>query len=567
MDNNLEFIYRSRPFKVRNADEYDLSNVLDIFVDPTESLNTPFDYENAIIKGRMGTGKTMYLRANHAFFLYNIIPSMLIESPLIFPIYIKLSDFQHISLPEDIYKEIVLRIIAEMTSVYIHISDAKKMSDIHKGVQALPFSSLKVDTGLKSVYEEILKLSSDEYTQKIKTELGLGAKLKNQFFEFLADRKKSTEIEFKTKRFPSISDIDNVFSELLSGHEGKILLLFDEAGSLNKSFFNQESDSSYFEILMNQLRTSNYIRTKIAVYPQSYSDILTETRYGDIYHLEEDIVSDRGFENFYHRAIELIERYLSSSVNRECKFEKIYEIMPEEGTDAVEQLINASMGNMRRFVQLLDQTMNAAFNDNKGKDKIKLHHAITALKNHGESMEDLFSEQDQNFLSSIVKACRYRQAYKFKFPNKAGALYKYISKSSEANILRVIETGTGRRSSTYAFDYAYCVYSSLATHFVKGTEKIDRSRSRMNGDWIQRVTTLSDEQLEHSNLPGKIGGKVIFFKNDKGFLADDNGTEYFWSSNYIIESDREKRIINGNRVRFYPSQLDDLKIATEIEIL
>lgn len=64
-----EIIYKSRPFKVRNADEYDLSTVLDLFVDPTESLYNPFDYENVIVKGRMGTGKTMYLRANHAFYL------------------------------------------------------------------------------------------------------------------------------------------------------------------------------------------------------------------------------------------------------------------------------------------------------------------------------------------------------------------------------------------------------------------------------------------------------------------------------------------------------------------
>jgi hypothetical protein len=52
-------LYECRPFKIRNADEYDLDIILDLFVDPTDGLVSPFDYENAIIKGRMGSGKTM----------------------------------------------------------------------------------------------------------------------------------------------------------------------------------------------------------------------------------------------------------------------------------------------------------------------------------------------------------------------------------------------------------------------------------------------------------------------------------------------------------------------------
>jgi hypothetical protein len=64
-----------------------------------------------------------------------------------------------------------------------------------------------------------------------------------------------------------------------------MLLLIDEAGSVNKSFFKEEDKSSVFEVLMNQLRTTSFIRTQIAIYPQSYSDILTEIRYGDAINL------------------------------------------------------------------------------------------------------------------------------------------------------------------------------------------------------------------------------------------------------------------------------------------
>lgn len=562
----MDTIYESRPFKVRNADEYDLSTVLDLFVDPTESLYSPFDYENAIIKGRMGTGKTMYLRANHAFYLYNIVPSLLNKTPLILPIYVKLSDFQHINDPMEIYKAIIIRIIREMVSVYSHILDAKKMEQIHNGIIGLPTSTLKIDHKLRSTYEELLKLSSEEYTEKIKSELGLGAKLKNQFFEVSADTKKAIEIELKNKTIPSIADVEIVFNKLIEGYGGKIILLLDEAGSLNRSFFNEDNGQCLFEVLMNQLRTMSYIRTKIAIYPHHFSDILTETRYGDIYALEEDINSDRGYENFYHRAIILIERYLSLAVGRECDFEELFESCGDDG-EALEQLIYSSKGVMRRLVQLLDQTMICAYDKNKGKGKISYQHAIDALAKNGKSMESLFGAPDKEFLSTIVKACRNRQAYKFKFPNKAGALYKYTSKSSEANVINVVEVGTGRRSTTYEFDYAFCVYIGLATHFIKNTEKIDKTRSRRTGEWIQRVTTLSDELIEHLNFPGKIEGEISWIKDDKGFVKDDNGNEYFWRSSDIIESDRSKRLIHGKRVRFFPLQWDDLKAVTDMEIL
>jgi hypothetical protein len=86
-------LYLSRPFKVRNADEYELTNILNLFVSPLDGLNTPFDFENTIVKGRMGSGKTMYLRANHAFYLFGLVPSLLEQSSeLILPVLIRLSE-------------------------------------------------------------------------------------------------------------------------------------------------------------------------------------------------------------------------------------------------------------------------------------------------------------------------------------------------------------------------------------------------------------------------------------------------------------------------------------------
>lgn len=53
----LEKVYNSRPFKIRNADEFDIENILDLFIDPTDGLNSPFDFTNSIIKGKNGIRK------------------------------------------------------------------------------------------------------------------------------------------------------------------------------------------------------------------------------------------------------------------------------------------------------------------------------------------------------------------------------------------------------------------------------------------------------------------------------------------------------------------------------
>jgi hypothetical protein len=125
---NIEEIFKTRPFKIRNADEYDLANILNLFVSPTEGLSSPFDYENTIIKGRMGSGKTMYLRANHAYYISALVPSLIEpDNELILPVFIRLNDFQHISKPEQVYRAIILKIVEELSSIFLHLEKRKKI--------------------------------------------------------------------------------------------------------------------------------------------------------------------------------------------------------------------------------------------------------------------------------------------------------------------------------------------------------------------------------------------------------------------------------------------------------
>lgn len=565
----IEILFRERPFKTRNADEYDVANILNLFVSPTEGLTTPFDYENTIIKGRMGSGKTMYLRANHAYYLASLVPSLIDhEGELILPVLIRLNDFQHISKPQDIYRAIIVKIVEELTSIYLHLDDAKELAKLHDGLKFLPdrlFQTQKISSSMK----QLAKLGSDEYIERVTFELGLKGGAKSKFFELSAEWKKTNFAELKVKPNPGIKDIEECYKNLLEDQNGKILLLIDEAGSLDKSFFKDgESGPCSFEIIMNQFRTASFIRTKIAVYPNSYSDMLTETRYGDVVMLEDTVTDEVGYKRYRDMAYHVIKNYLNphSHIDSINMPEDIFEIT-EGGIygDALEQLMYASNGNMRRLIQLLDMVMNAAYSSNNCAVKVNKVHALNALRQHASKTESLFNDQDKELLNKITAVCKSRSAFKFSFPNVP--LYKYTGKSQEYNLINVEQLGSGRRSTIYNVDYSYAVLKELPTHRYEDSEKVYHERSMDIGKWISRVATINQELIDHASLPGKIEGVIDYIRGESGFINSDSQEQFFFMKKDIIEADKNKSIMQGKRVRYYPTNLDEAKMAVLIEVL
>ncbi|KAB0663579.1 hypothetical protein F6V25_16390 [Oryzomonas japonica] len=568
----MDDIFKRRPFKVRNADEYDLDNVLNLFVSPIDGLTNPFDYENTIIKGRMGSGKTMYLRANHAYYLYGLVPNLTAENTeLILPVLIRLSDFQQIREPSLVYRAVITKIIEELTSIYIHLQDAKKLAALHCGMKLFSADMLSTEK-LSVTIRQLLKLDGDEYIERVTNELGLKGGIKHKFIEISKEWKETNFIEIKKKANPGIKDIEECYKNLLKDQEGKILLLIDEAGSLDKSFFQSDTGLPFFEILMNQFRTSSFIRTKIAVYPNTYSDMLTETRYGDVVRLEENVNNDVGYKRFHSRVMHLIHNYLNPKTHNETKYEPndIFEVT-ENGIygDCLEQLMYASNGNMRRLIHLLDMVMNTAYTENGKAVKISIEHAFDTLKQHADNTESLFSEQEKDFLGNVVSACKARGSFKFTFPHMSPILYKYTSKSQEYNIVNIDELGSGRKGTVYSFDYSYCVFKDIPTHYIEDTEKIHRDRTLNGGRWINRVAQINQQIIDQAILPGKIDGYFDYIQTDKrvGFIKCDSSEEYYFNDGQIIESDRNKPIMIGKRVRFFPSNVGDTKFATSIEVL
>jgi hypothetical protein len=561
----MNFIYQERPFRTRNADEFELDQILNLFVSPIDGLATPFDYENNIIKGRMGSGKTMFLRANHAYHLYGILPALIDNTELILPVLIRLSDFQQLSAPQDIYRAIIIKIIEELSSIYLQLQDVRHLARIHLGIQRIPQDLFQVKK-MSATLGQLRKLGAEQYVTRITQQLSLGGSVKPKFFEASSKYKKEHFEEIQSKPNPGIKDVEECYKTLLEDQQGKILLLIDEAGALDRGFFRSESNDSLFEILMNQLRTAPYIRTKIAIYPNSYQDILTETRYGDVVLLGESIHSFQSFSKLRRKALEIIRRYINTGDSVKYQPDQIFDLSNTDYGDGLEQLLFASGGNLRRLIQLFDIVMEIAYAEHHGSGKVRLAHAWEALQRQAHGIEGSYTALERDYLEKIATACKNRKTYRFRYTYNSPTLNKYTSKSQEYNLLNVVELGTGRRGTTYAFDYAYCVAHEIPTHYYSGTEKISRSRSLVDGIWISRLANISDQTLKETATIDKLVGEIVFYKDGRGFIKSKDGGEYFFWQNLVVESDKNN-ISEKKEVRFSPFKYEDNSVALNVEVL
>ena len=87
------------------------------------------------------------------------------------------------------------------------------------------------------------------------------------------------------------------------------------------------------------------------------------------------------------------------------------------------------------------------------------------------------------------------------------------------------------------------------------------------GKWISRVAIISQELIDHASLPGKIEGVIEYLRGDSGFINSDSEEQFFFMKRDIIDADRNKPIMQGKRVRYYPTNIDEVKMACLIEIL
>jgi len=526
----LADIYDKRPFRVTNADEVDAQHILKLFVDPCAGLGHPFDFENTIVRGRKGSGKTMYLRANHAYYMYCILPSLLDAVPVVLPLWINLSEFQHEKVPAVIYRGVVLRMIRQMISIYDRLNDVEDLARHHLGVKSLAPDLLR-SARRSTIFEQLLTLDSRQYRTRVTRELGLGAKIAPKFFVGSARYRKKVSTEIERKNDPSVSDFLDAYERLFGDTDTKVLVLFDEAGSLHSSFFRADGGASMFEVLMNQLRVLPNIRTKVTIYPDTDADALREMRYGDVVALEWDVHADTDYLATRRRTIALISQYINASRDNDLQVLPtiLFDIADTDYGDVVEQIVNASLGNMRRTVHLLDLSMLRTQAERREPSRVSVADVLGALAYHAEAIERHYTPEENMFLHGIARVCKHRQTWQFSFPGRSATLNKLARKTGEHNIINVVTRGAGRKATTYAFDYPFCVAHGLPTHLIRGTRRLDKCRSLLNGEWISRAARVAPRDLRAAGAEGKIDGVIAQWTGKSGRIRTADGHEYAFS--------------------------------------
>ena len=509
---DLKKIYWAKPFKIKNADEYDSDSILDLFIDSTDEMNDLFDYSNSIIKGKSGSGKTMFLRAIYQYFLCILAPALMSEERIIVPIYIRMSDFQNMKDPEQIYYAAIVKIVEEIVSVRKYIESKEALSTLYIGARHLEIDRI-VDLEHKKILEKLKQSTAEEYTSSVTRSNEIQGKIRAAFLETYADYNEKVVTEIKRSDRPDIGLIDEAYKALLKPYKGKILILFDEIGALNKSFFASSLDSrSYFEILINQLLRKEYVRTKIAVCPHSFTDVLRGSRFGDVVELGLSVTDNRDqYILFMEKASLLIEKYIKHACDINCKAEDIFKITTDDQL-VIEQLVNASNGNMRRLVHIIDSSMSQAYRKNKGEDRVTVEDVLEVLKKQGKEMEKQFEGSEERvILENLARNRRFTN--KFTLPKDYAISEKYMNTSEEYNIIQILELGSSYTNTVYCFDYAYCVYREIPTHFIKGTKKIDPTRSGLKGEPITQVEQILSIEPDGNELEEKIFSEADYEKS------------------------------------------------------
>jgi hypothetical protein len=557
-------IFESRPFQRVNAENFKLEEIFKLFVNPMNNRD-PFSFESTIIKGEMGTGKTMFLRANYAVYRYQLLHSLINDEKLIIPIYIKLSDFSSIEEdPFKIYQNIILALIKGISGSFKTLCDTNEFSKIHSSILK---SQKYFNYGmLKNINSIVTRFDADKYTRKLTDAISATGKLHFPAVDASIEYEKNNVLEISERTIITFSDLVDAYKGILREGVDKILFLFDEAGSLSNRFFEKSKDNqSYFEILMNQLRTLEDSQVKIAIYPHTGADKINNVKFGKPVELKENIYDFDSYMIFRKKIIELVNRYLdSNSGTKSLQANDIFDISENSTGDAIEQLIFASSGVMRYFVYYSDLAMINAM-ENK-EDKISKATVLRALAASGKQAKERYSPRSQNFLNNICRQLkRNKSTYKFTYTYKSIQLQKFIDQNDSQSIIRLYDNSSKKQGTIYAFEYAFCISENISTHLEKNSQKIDRERSYANGIWNDRVATISDTDEADVDTDNKMIGIITLITCDKCIVCCEESQNYILLNSNIIEG--AENIKAGAKVEFYPAELDGSNYCSQARII
>lgn len=473
------------PFTHMNAEKFSEDQIVEFFVECEERHRGATRLEgDAIIRGKKGAGKTMLLRYLHAFGIM------------------------------DLRNAIKTNRVAPVFPVYVNFS-ASHRSNFSGTVDEIMTSASAIIS--QKVIESI------EYFTLSTTNKEMGRALV-QLRERMA--------VLRGRGNSELQNLGQSVIELFRPYFSKVLLLIDEVAPVFPRHFFQNNEvlgGNGFFRWMNSIRSSGPYFTRIAVYPNDVSDQLNEERFGGIVNLEYDIKNDLEIKFFRKYAFNLINTYLekaSPSREQAVRIDDVIDATDRECGDSLEQILYASDGSTRRLTRIMDKCIEVLTT----RDDIKQITKDECLKIIREIASTLFISyrfSDQELANKAAVCCKRQGTFRFKSPGNKSLLYALHASREEINVLKLTESGSGRRGVYYEFTFPFCVFLEIPTHIIKDRDgkRIDHNRAANTGRWINVVTNVRADDLKFDGGT-RIHGEIHDIDDGVATIEDAKGMTY-----------------------------------------
>ena len=493
---------RSNPFTFSNAEKINNSSlVIDLFVENESRHQSALRMVgDAIIRGRRGSGKTMLLR------YLNILGSVQFDSA------------------------IRSQKAAESLPVMINLSrihSAEWKTTVNKVVNAAD----------KLIYDSVFEAIEEKRNQ-----LNLPS-----FDRAFHDLKQRLQI-LGNQEGSLISKMGNAVKKTFDHFFNHILLLIDEVAPVFPSEFFSNPETGFVG-WMNSIRNSGPYTTRIAVYPNDVADVLNEDRFGSVVNLDYSVRTDEDYLAFKAYCIRLIDKYLKTVSIDSSHPLKVGDIISvcDETKDPLEQLIYTSDGSSRRFLSLIDKClMKLAGKSSPKGNPLDKSDILEVINDFAGNLLVGYNTSSQELAKSIAKACKKQVTFRFRFPGYSTVLSNLYASREELNIVKIVESGTGQRGTTYEFTYPYCVYMEIQTHYLKDSRKVCAQRDRLTGEWISTITTIQRGHLDFFQTEERKSGKITEVDGITSII-DCKGTDY-------LCDETPEGIVVGNEISFLVSE-------------
>jgi hypothetical protein len=162
-------------------------------------------------------------------------------------------------------------------------------------------------------------------------------------------------------------------------------------------------------------------------YPNDFSDILNEDRFGTMINLEYEVRRDEDYQAFRNYCKKIVNNYFKIvSYNKEqpLKVEDLIYVNDSDPNDALEQLIYTSDGSSRRFLSLMDKCVQYCIAKRAVGESIILSkdEIFEVIKTFSSNLLSGYDAKDKELALAIAKACKKQVTFRFQLPGLSSHL-------------------------------------------------------------------------------------------------------------------------------------------------